>query len=125
MAIGSSRKRTACAAVALAASALTLSVPAAHAAAVPASQPSWCGWTPANTSWGDPGDTLQQPLNLRTGQSTYCDQTGTITSTGWNLTIRCYTTNGAGYVWYYVDSPAGRGWVYSGDVFAGWDPVGC
>lgn len=97
---------------------------AAAAAADTAVQPhqaSWCGWNPANNS-GEPGDVLQTPLNLRTGQGTECSVIGVIKSTGWNLTVRCQTSDGS---WYYVDSPAGRGWVIAGDVVTPWTPYNC
>jgi hypothetical protein len=116
------RTRTVFAALALTGSMVAFSAAAANAAAQPQAQPSWCGWMPANDSF-EPGEVLQAPLNLRTGQGTECNLKGTITSTGWNLTIRCQTSDGS---WYYVDSPAGTGWVTAGDVSPIWDsPVNC
>lgn len=116
--------RTACLALTLVASALGVSTSAANAA-VPASQPSWCGWNPANTAW-NPGEILQAPLNLRTGQGTSCNSRGTFTSTGWGyLNIHCYTVNGSGQTWYYVDSTLGNGWVYSGDILGTFDAGSC
>jgi hypothetical protein len=116
--------RTACAALALVASTLGVSVSAANAA-TPLSQPSWCGWHPANRMW-NPGNIEQAPLNLRDGQSTLCNRLNTFTSSGYGyLNVDCYTTNGAGEVWYYVDSTLGYGWVYSGDVIATFDAQGC
>jgi hypothetical protein len=115
------RIRAVVAALALTGSMVAFSAAAADAAPQPQQQPSWCGWTPANNS-GEPGDVLQTPLNLRTGQGTECNIEGVINSTGWNLTVRCQTSDGS---WYYVDSPAGRGWVTAGDVETLWTPYNC
>ncbi len=115
------RIRAVFAAFALAGSVIAFSAAAADAATQSPLQPSWCGWTPANNS-GEPGNVLQVPLNLRTGQGTACDIKGVINSTGWNLTVRCQTSDGS---WYYVDSPAGRGWVTAGDVETLWTPYNC
>jgi hypothetical protein len=117
--------RTACAVLTLVASGLGVSLSAASADAATSSQPSWCGWHPANTMW-NPGDVLQAPLNLRTGQSTLCNSIGTFKSTGWGqVNIHCYTTNGSGETWYYVDSTLGNGWVFAGDILGTFDAQGC
>jgi hypothetical protein len=71
------------------------------------SQPSWCGWHPANnsgyTGW------LAAHTQIHDGQGTACD---VIATGGWidQLTLRCRTADSS---WVYVDDWAilVRGWV--------------
>ncbi|MET8956965.1 SH3 domain-containing protein [Streptomyces sp. NPDC004393] len=97
--------------------------PAAQAAAPQvASQPSWCGWRPANNSH-DPGTVSYSYVNIRSGQSTQCNVIGGASSGQW-VTVRCYIYNTTGEEWYYIDGPV-TGWVIANSVYAGWSPVQC
>jgi hypothetical protein len=102
---------------------IATSANAATITSASAGQPSFCGWRPGNDS-GQDAHVFQTPLNIRTGQSTQCNQIGVINSTGDDLTVHCQTTNSAGYVWDYITDNATHvtGWVYDGDVNNWWGP---
>ncbi len=106
--------------LAASAQAATPSQPAASVQ--PAAQPSWCGWKPGNNSH-DPGQISYSYVNVRTGQGTQCNIVGGASS-GQLVTVRCYTYNGAGEMWYYVDAGV-TGWVIANSVYAAWTPVQC
>jgi hypothetical protein len=106
------------ASLALAAGAVFASAPAQAATVRPASQPSWCGWHPANDSLQF-GYITYSSVNIRSGQSTLCD---VVAGGGFlePINVRCYTVNGAGETWYYIDDlyNLSTGWVIAGSVSA-------
>lgn len=109
----------------LAAMSGVLAVPAAQAAVRPNSQPSWCGWHPANDS-SDPGWVTYSFVNIRTGQGTQCNVIGGGNNNDY-VVVHCYAINGAGEEWYYIWDSANNvtGWVIANSVLPVWDPVAC
>lgn len=107
----------------LAATAFTgLSAGAASAAA--ASQPSWCGWTPANNSH-DPA-WVTGGVNIRTGQGTSCNIKNGAHPTanpGDVLLVHCISSNN----WYYLtdESTGVTGWSAAYLVTALFDAGSC
>ncbi|GAA1382814.1 hypothetical protein GCM10009639_02340 [Kitasatospora putterlickiae] len=89
----------------------------------PLTQPSWCGWQPANNSnmfavvsWDF--------VNVRSGQGTECDVVGS--ATRWNtVRARCYIDNGIGERWYYSDVNGVRGWIFGGALTGLAEPARC